>query len=207
MGGNISLQCSFLLCIYLNRISHISTSSSRFGQQVEPDHWSSPRFEDDADLQNWFRTGLNLFEPLVLQRMSSMCAVGADGNLKDVSEIVWHNDPDDECPLPAPGPTTEQSTAPVHHFFTGARRSARAPRPSTKIVDPDNVASSSSARSKRKAVDSGPGTSWRVARKVIPASSASSDDAGNLDSEDDAECTDDGAEASYVQTKAMGDAV
>jgi hypothetical protein len=148
--------------------------------------------------------------------MTDQCAVGADGNLKDASEIVWHNDPDDECPLPAPGRTTEKSTAPVHHFFTGARHSARAPRPSTKIVDPDNVASSSSARSKRKAVDSGPGTSRRVARKVIPASSASSDDAGDLDGEDDAECTEDGvaedgaaedgAEALYAQTKAMGDA-
>jgi hypothetical protein len=137
--------------------------------------------------------------------MTDQCAVGTDGNLKDASEIVWHNNPDDECPLPAPGPTTEKSTAPVHHFFTGARRSTRAPRPLTKIVDPDNVASSSSARSKRKAVDSGPGTSWRVTCKVIPASSASSDNAGDPDGEDDAERTDDGAEASYVQTKAMGD--
>ncbi|KAG1893156.1 uncharacterized protein F5891DRAFT_1196785 [Suillus fuscotomentosus] len=120
--------------------------------------------------------------------MTDQCAVGADGNLKDASEIVWHNDPDDKCPLPAPGRTTEKSTAPVHHFFTGAQ-----------------------SWSKRKAVDSGPGTSRRVARKVIPASSASSDDAGNLDGEDDAECTEDGAaedgaEALYAQTKAMGDA-
>lgn len=50
----------------------------------------------------------------------------------------------------------------------------------------------------------GPGTSWRVARKVIPAFSASSDNVGDLEG-DDAECTDDGVEASYVQTKAMGD--
>lgn len=81
------------------------------------------------------------------------------------------------------------------------------------MVDPDNVASSGSARSKRKAAD-GPGTRRRVARKVVPASSASSDDGGDADAvetdlEDDADCTEDGAvraEASYAQTKAMGDA-
>ncbi|KAG2346985.1 hypothetical protein BDR05DRAFT_945398 [Suillus weaverae] len=122
--------------------------------------------------------------------MTDQCAVGTDGNLKDASEIMWHNDQDDECPLPAPGPTTKKSTAPVHHFFTGARCSTRAPRPSMKIVDPDNVALSSSTQSKQKAVD-GPGTSRRVAHKVIPASSASSDDAGDLDGEDNADCTDD----------------
>jgi hypothetical protein len=81
-----------------------------------------------------------------------------------------------------------------------------------KMVDPDNVTSSGSAWSKHKATD-GPGTRQQVACKVIPASSASSDDGGDAntvetDLEDDADCTEDGvvhAEASYAQTKAMGD--
>ncbi|KAG0705806.1 hypothetical protein DFH29DRAFT_846984 [Suillus ampliporus] len=101
----------------------------------------------------------------------------------------------------------------VHHFFAGARRSTRAPRPSMKIVDPDNVAVSSLACSKRKAAD-GPGTKRRVSRKIIPASSASSDDARHDSDGDLAEGTDteadedldDTAETSYVTTKAMGDA-
>ncbi|KAG0695024.1 hypothetical protein DFH29DRAFT_787911, partial [Suillus ampliporus] len=70
--------------------------------------------------------------------MSDQCAVGPDGRLKDASEIVWHNDPDDEQPISAPRPAMEKPATPVHHFFAGARRSTRAPRPSTKIVDPDN---------------------------------------------------------------------
>jgi hypothetical protein len=82
--------------------------------------------------------------------MTDQCAIGADSHLKDASKIMWHNNPDDKCPLPAPGPTTEKSTAPVHHFFIGAQRSNQAPRPSMKIVDPDNVASLSSALEQAK---------------------------------------------------------
>lgn len=55
--------------------------------------------------------------------MTNQCAVGTDGYLKDPSNIVWHNDPDNKCPLPTPGSTTEKSI-PVHHFFTGAWHSA-----------------------------------------------------------------------------------
>jgi hypothetical protein len=50
--------------------------------------------------------------------MSDQCAVGPDGHLKDASEIVWHNDPDDEEPISAPGPIAASSTPPVHHCLS-----------------------------------------------------------------------------------------
>ncbi|KAJ8587607.1 hypothetical protein M405DRAFT_863602 [Rhizopogon salebrosus TDB-379] len=145
----------------------------------------------------------------------SNCAIGSDGCLKDASEIEWFNDPDDNWPISA---AANNSTQPLHPFFSGAsspatfvagaRRSGRASRPSTRIVDPDNVASSST-RGKRKAAD-GPATTRRVARKVIPTSSASSDDDGGHVSDGDlaeaADTEDEHAEDAYASTKAMGDA-
>lgn len=139
--------------------------------------------------------------------VSDQCAVGPDGCLKDASEITWHNDPDDEQPLSVPKPA--KSTPVLHSLFTSARRSARAPRPSTKILDPDNVALSSSTHGKRKATDD-PATKRRIVRKTIAESSASasgdSDDAGH-DSDGAADTEiEDNVEASYAITKAMGDA-
>lgn len=138
---------------------------------------------------------------------SDQCAVGPDGRLKDASEITWHNDPDDEQPLSVPKPA--KSTPVLHSLFTSARCSVRAPRPSTKILDPNNVALSSSTHGKRKATDD-PATKQRIVRKTIAESSASAsgdlDDAGHdLDGAADTEI-EDNVEASYAITKAMGDA-
>jgi hypothetical protein len=80
---------------------------------------------------------------------SDNCAVGPDGKLLDASQIVWFNDPDDDEPM---APATTSSMAQRQHqvsmtmldsFVTkappAARRSTRAPRPSTKAIDPDNI--------------------------------------------------------------------
>ena len=113
------------------------------------------------------------------------CAVRSDGSLKDASEIEWHYDEDDES-LMAPVSSTSSTSglpAKVHPFFTGhpapakmvagSRRSARALRPSARVLDPNNAmnksASSSAlnpstANGKRKAPPSPP--SRRIARKV-----------------------------------------
>ncbi|KAG2135399.1 uncharacterized protein EDB93DRAFT_1107147 [Suillus bovinus] len=108
-------------------------------------------------------------------------AVGPNGKLKDVSEMVWYNDADDDQPIP--------SSSTIHPFFTGAappaaiiagaHRSTRAPCPSTRILDPDNVASSSTAQ------DIG-GTDLDAV-------------GGDTEAEDD-------VEHEYASTKAMGDA-
>ncbi|OAX30698.1 hypothetical protein K503DRAFT_806861 [Rhizopogon vinicolor AM-OR11-026] len=131
------------------------------------------------------------------------CAIGSDSHLKDASEIKWFNDPDDKEPLSSP---TEKKT--------GAQCSSQASRPSTMIIDPNNVASASSTRGKHKAGD-GPVTMHRVARrKVIPTSSASSDDGGHVsdidtaegaDTEADEHASEDDVGDAYASTKAMGD--
>jgi hypothetical protein len=80
---------------------------------------------------------------------SDSCAVGPDGNLLDASQIVWFNDPDDDEPM-VPGtssaPSVAQpqvSMATLDSFVTkippATRRSARAPCPSTRAIDPDNI--------------------------------------------------------------------
>jgi len=73
---------------------------------------------------------------------SEGCAVGPDGELRDVSEIEFFNDPNDDQPI-APA-TTSLTVQPLLNSFVTklpppARRSNRVPRPSTKVIDPDNA--------------------------------------------------------------------
>jgi hypothetical protein len=102
----------------------------------------------------------------------SECAVGLDGTLKDASEIEWFNDIDDDQPTKDPStavssvllapPTT------MHPFFTGAsppallvagaHHSTCVSRPSVRVLDPDNVATSSSTTMKHKAAGNPHGT-------------------------------------------------
>jgi hypothetical protein len=82
--------------------------------------------------------------------MMSDSTVGPNGKLKDVSKMIWFNDVDDEHPI-----LSSSMTIPLHPFFTGAtppaaiiasaHHSTRAPRPLMRIIDPDNVALSSTA--------------------------------------------------------------
>ena len=73
---------------------------------------------------------------------SNGCALGSDGKLLDASEIVWHYDADDDEPMAsATAPSTGQPQ-PGHSATTldlFVRRSGRAARPSTKLIDPDNA--------------------------------------------------------------------
>jgi hypothetical protein len=87
------------------------------------------------------------------------CAVRSDGSLKDASEIEWHYDEDDESPMASVSSTSSTSSLPakVHPFFTGhpapakmvagSRRSTRALRPSSRVLDPDNVMNKSASSS------------------------------------------------------------
>ncbi|KAG1720947.1 uncharacterized protein EDB91DRAFT_1088629 [Suillus paluster] len=146
--------------------------------------------------------------------------VGPNGKLKDASEIVWYNDADDDQPIPSSSTIKSllhpffAGAAPPAAVIAGARRSTRAPRPSMRILDPDNIASSSTAQGKRKAADDL--TRRRVARKIIASPTTSSHD-GESDSDVDIGGTDldavggdteaeDDVERAYASTKAMGDA-
>ncbi|KAJ7193210.1 hypothetical protein GGX14DRAFT_325415, partial [Mycena pura] len=74
------------------------------------------------------------------------CAQNSDGSLRDASQIQFFNDVDDEQSISGP-PSASSSV--LHPFFTGnahpvgivagSRRSGRKPRPSARLVDPDNA--------------------------------------------------------------------
>jgi len=78
---------------------------------------------------------------------SDNCTVGPDGKLLDASQIVWYKDPDDDEPMAlAATSSTAQcqiSTFTLDSFVTkgppATHHSTRAPCPSTKAIDPDNV--------------------------------------------------------------------
>ena len=84
-----------------------------------------------------------------LTMASDNCALGTDGKLLDASQIRWFNDPDDDEPMASASTssTTQRPMAQVatmlDSFITNvppaAWRSTRAPRPSTKAIDPNNV--------------------------------------------------------------------
>ena len=150
------------------------------------------------------------------------CAVGPDGQLLDASKITWYNDPDDDTPM-APTttlPSTVQgrpSVTTLDSFVTkvapATRRSARAPRPSTKLIDPDNVMTL-----KRKASDTGTNPSRRHRQASpeyeeeeatepdpTPTDTEGEPDPIDSDIEDDDEDLVD-SDAAYEETKALGDA-
>jgi hypothetical protein len=87
-----------------------------------------------------------------------------------------------------------------------------------RVLDPNNIASSSTTQGKRKAVDDPGATRQHVACKIITSPTASGDsgesngdvEIGGADLDpgtqgDDTEAEDD-AEHAYASTKAMGDA-
>jgi len=101
------------------------------------------------------------------------CALHADGSLKDASDIVFFNDPDDDVlllqvPSSAEPSSSNQSTrdafavllkaghtlAPV---TAGSRRSGRPSKPSARVRDADNAcgpSSSLSARTRKRGLSS-----------------------------------------------------
>ncbi|KAI0038376.1 hypothetical protein FA95DRAFT_1613436, partial [Auriscalpium vulgare] len=132
---------------------------------------------------------------------SDQCAVGPDGRLLDASEITFYNDPDDENPLPASITSSmTPSSAPAVNAFdiltcktaaqhpaapkvAGARRSGRVSRPSGRVRNPDNAASTSVLQ-KRRSLTRSPspppkrGPSTQAAPSVSDVDDVSTDAAG-----------------------------
>lgn len=161
------------------------------------------------------------------------CAQDENGNLLSPSKIKWYNDVDDELPisdgnaaLPSSSSTLSCSKPTVlTRFFapvdTGARRSTRTTRPSTKVTDPDNAESHAlyvPSGGKRKASTQAAGGTQqpRRIRKVIEDSDNDISDGVSLDTGDanndyveltEKESDDEeDIEANYASTKALGDA-
>jgi hypothetical protein len=118
----------------------------------------------------------------------SQCAIGADGQLLDASEIQFFNDVDDDTPISGPSNLPTPSSWPIHPLFSGihspalnvagSRRTARVSRPSTKVHDPDNAEGSGVA--KRKATAS---SGRRNMRKVVIDTDIESGGDGNTNTD------------------------
>ncbi|KAG2108177.1 uncharacterized protein F5147DRAFT_773760 [Suillus discolor] len=90
------------------------------------------------------------------------CALNSDGSLKDASDIIFYNDPDDHAPLPQVPPlTSTQSTVPAStstqstakNVFSALFKSGHTP-PSAHVQDADNASSSSSTVVRKHALSS-----------------------------------------------------
>jgi hypothetical protein len=161
------------------------------------------------------------------------CAQDADGNLLSPSKIKWFNDVDDETPIsgatvaPASCLSTSSKLKPatlMRYFASadltapGARRSGRATRPSTKVIDLDNAEShgfSATSGVKCKANPAGDMQQHRRVRTVTEGTDDEGSYGDDSQNEDDVEPTEkattdeedlDDPEASYASTKALGDA-
>ena len=145
---------------------------------------------------------------------SDNCAVGSDGKLLDASQIVWFNDPDDDEPM-APATTSSMAQAAQRQASTSrtattldsfiskvppaTRRSTRAPRPSTKAIDPDNIMAH-----KRKASNTAAGKP--SCRPRHPSPDDEEDEATEPDPTDSVDDDLVDPDAAYKETKALGDA-
>ena len=141
---------------------------------------------------------------------SDSCAVGPDGTLLDASQIVWFNDPDDDEPMvPATSsvPLAAQlqvSVATLDSFVTkippAIHRSACAPCPSTRAIDPDNIMAL-----KRKPSNTAVAKPSCRPHHVSPDCEEDKATEPDLtDSEDDDNPVD--PVTAYEETKALGDA-
>ncbi|KAG1727148.1 hypothetical protein EDD22DRAFT_853456 [Suillus occidentalis] len=86
------------------------------------------------------------------------CALNSDGSLKDASDIVFYNNPDDHTPLPQVPPKNAftallQSGRKPALTMAGSQRSTRTSRPSTCVRDADNVSSSTRKHALSSATD------------------------------------------------------
>ncbi|KAG1792926.1 ribonuclease H-like domain-containing protein [Suillus plorans] len=125
----------------------------------------------------------------------------ADGALLDAGDITWFHDADDDTLLP----TSRMPLPPPAIMIAGSRRSARVPRPASKLIDPNNA-----VLGKRKA----------TGQRVVLTEDESEDAVAEDPEWDDADevltdagtatdmdtCTDDDTPSTYQQTKEMGDA-
>ncbi|KAF8140604.1 hypothetical protein EV363DRAFT_1502486 [Boletus edulis] len=71
------------------------------------------------------------------------CAVGPDGQLLAASQIQFFHDVNDDVPLPPVASTSVSGLKlriPRATKIAGCRRPDRIPKPSQRLIDPDNVA-------------------------------------------------------------------
>ncbi|KAG1784952.1 uncharacterized protein HD556DRAFT_1314683 [Suillus plorans] len=132
---------------------------------------------------------------------NNQSAVGADGALLDAGDITWFHDADDDTPLP----TSRTPLPPPAIMIAGSRRSARVPRPASKLIDPNNAVLGKHKATGQQvvltedesedAVAEDP--EWDDADEVLT-------DAGTATDMDTR--TDDDTPSTYQQTKEMGDA-
>ena len=136
---------------------------------------------------------------------SDNCALGTDGKLLDASEIIWFNDPDDDEPMASTATSStnqRQVATTLDSFITAvqpaARRSTRAPRPSTKAIDPDNI-----MNHKRKPSDTATGKPRRPCYTSPVREEDDATEPNPTDTEDEDPVNPDIA---YEETRALGDA-
>jgi hypothetical protein len=136
---------------------------------------------------------------------SDNCALGPDGKLLDASKIPWFNDPDDDEPMASATTSStnqRQVTTTLDSFITkappAARRSTRAPRPSTKAIDPNNI-----MNHKRKPSDTATGKPCRPRHTSPVREEDDATEPNPTDTEDEDPVDPDIA---YEETRALGDA-
>ena len=152
---------------------------------------------------------------------SDNCAVGPDGQLLDASKITWYNDPDDDIPM-APmtatlpsmvqGPSVTTLDSFVTKVAPAAHRSACAPRPSAKVIDPDNAmtlkckaSNTGSTNPSRRRCQASPESESEEATEPDPTPTDTEDEPDPTDIEDDDEDLID-PNTAYEESKVLGDA-
>jgi hypothetical protein len=129
--------------------------------------------------------------------LTDQCAVGANGTLLDAKDITWFHDPDDNTPLPSTSRTSLPSPAII---VAGSRRSARVPRPASKLTDPNNAVLGKRKATHQVVVSESEDESNEDAVAEVPEWDDDEDTRT-----DDAD-VDDAPPSTYQQTKEMGDA-
>ncbi|KAG1895696.1 uncharacterized protein F5891DRAFT_1193860 [Suillus fuscotomentosus] len=104
----------------------------------------------------------------LLEMSEDSCALNTDGSLKDASDIIFYNDPNDSVPLPQVPSSTQPTAKDAFSVLlqaghtpalvtAGSRHSTRTSKPSAHVRDADNACaqpSSSSTASRKCALSS-----------------------------------------------------
>jgi hypothetical protein len=131
--------------------------------------------------------------------LNEQCAVGTDGTtLLNAKDITWFHNPDDNTLLPSTSHTSFPSPAII---VAGSHRSARVPRPASKLTDPNNTVLGKCKATHHVVISKGEDESNEDAVAEVPECNDDEDPHTDEDT-----CTDDAPPSTYQQTKEMGDA-